>query len=95
MMAGLEAWLRDQIEGGVERPDGRYAFQMKHPWPDGTSMLVFSGEALIGRLAALIPPPRQRAVRYFGFLAPNLKLRPMVVPKPLKPKPSPSCCILN
>jgi hypothetical protein len=79
----------------TERPDGRYAFQMKHPWPDGTSVLIFSGVELIGRLAALVPPPRQHAVRYFGIFAPHSKLRPLVVPKPLKPKPSPACCILS
>ena len=79
----------------MERNDGRYAFQMKTPWPDGTSVLVFNGVELIGRLAALVPPPKLHAVRYFGIFAPNAKLRPLVVPKPLKPKPSPACCILS
>jgi hypothetical protein len=89
--------LRPPLAQGrlTERPDGRFAFQMKTPWPDGTSVLVFSGEELIGRLAALVPPPRQHSVRYFGIFAPNSKLRPLVVPKPLKPKPSPECCILS
>lgn len=89
--------LRPPLAQGrlTERPDGRYAFQMKHPWPDGTSVLIFSGVELIGRLAALVPPPRQHAVRYFGIFAPHSKLRPLVVPKPLKPKPSPACCILS
>ena len=77
-----------------ERMDGDYAFRMKHPWPDGTSILVFSGEELIGRLAALVPPPRLHSVRYFGVFAPNSKLRPLIVPRPLKPEPSPSCCTL-
>lgn len=89
--------LRPPLAQGrlVERNDGRYAFQMKTPWPDGTSVLVFNGVELIGRLAALVPPPRLHAVRYFGIFAPNAKLRPLVVPKPLKPKPSPACCILS
>ena len=34
-------------------------------------------------------------MRYFGIFAPNSKLRPLVVPKPMKPKPSPACCILS
>jgi len=89
--------LRPPLAQGrlVERNDGRYAFQMKSPWPDGTSVLIFSGVELIGRLAALVPPPRQHSVRYFGIFAPHSKLRPLVVPKPLKPKPSPACCILS
>ena len=89
--------LRPPLAQGrlVERHDGRYAFQMKSPWPDGTSVLVFNGVELIGRLAALVPPPKLHAVRYFGIFGPNSKLRPLVVPKPLKPKPSPACCILS
>jgi len=89
--------LRPPLAQGrlVERNDGRYAFQMKSPWPDGTSVLVFSGVELIGRLAALVPPPRQHSVRYFGIFAPHSKLRPLVVPRPPRPKPSPACCILS
>ena len=89
--------LRPPLAQGrlVERNDGRYAFQMKSPWPDGTSVLIFSGVELIGRLAALVPPPRQHSVRYFGIFAPHSKLRPLVVPRPPRPKPSPACCILS
>lgn len=33
------------------------------------------------RLAALVPRPRLRLIRFHGFLAPNAKLRPLVVPQ--------------
>jgi hypothetical protein len=33
------------------------------------------------RLAALVPRPRLHLIRFHGVLAPNAKLRPMVVPK--------------
>ena len=32
------------------------------------------------KLAALVPRPRLNLIRYFGVLAPNAKLRPLVVP---------------
>jgi len=35
-------------------------------------------KALVGKLARLIPPPRKNAVRYFGALAPNSPLRPLL-----------------
>ena len=70
-----------------ERPDGRDAFQVKHPWQDGTSLLLLSGVEPIGRLAAPVLSPRQRAARYFGILAPNAKLGPLAVPKSWKPTP--------
>ena len=37
--------------------------------------------ALIEKLAALVPPPRQNLVRYHGVLAPHSKMRSAVVPQ--------------
>ena len=65
-----------------ETMDGRYAFELKSPWPDGTRVIFFSGEELVARLSALVPPPRMHLVHYFGVLAPNAKLRRQVVPEP-------------
>ncbi len=61
--------------------DGKYAFELKTPWPDGTRVIFFSGEELMARLSALVPPPRMHLVHYFGVLAPNAKLRKQVVPE--------------
>ncbi|MDP1832455.1 MAG: transposase [Geothrix sp.] len=65
-----------------ETMDGRYAFELKTPWPDGTRVIFFSGEELVARLSALVPPPRMHLVHYFGVLAPNARLRKQVVPEP-------------
>lgn len=58
---------------------GTLAFELKTPWSDGTRVIFFSGEELVGRLAALVPPPRMHLVHYCGVLAPNAKLRSKVV----------------
>jgi hypothetical protein len=63
-----------------ETMDGRYALELKTPWPDGTRVIFFSGEELVARLSALVPPPRMHMVHYFGVLAPNARLRKQVVP---------------
>jgi hypothetical protein len=65
-----------------ETMDGKYAFELKSAWPDGTRVIFFSGEELVGRLTALVPPPRMHLVHYFGVLAPSAKLRKQVVPAP-------------
>ncbi len=62
--------------------DGKYALGLKTPWPDGTRVIFFNGEELVARLSALVPPPRMHLVHYFGFLAPNARLRKQVVPEP-------------
>ena len=64
-----------------ETMDGKYAFELKTPWPDGTRVIFFSGEELVARLSALVPPPRMHLVHYFGVLAPHAKLRKQVVPE--------------
>jgi hypothetical protein len=64
-----------------ETMDGMYAFELKTPWPDGTRVIFFSGEELVARLTALVPPPRMHLVHYFGVLAPNARLRKQVVPE--------------
>ena len=48
------------------------------PGPDGRTQLILTPLQLIGRSAALVPPPRQHRHRYYGVLAPNSPLRPAV-----------------
>jgi hypothetical protein len=62
--------------------DGKYAFELKTPWSDGTRVIFFSGQELVARLAALVPPSRMHLVHYYGVLAPNAKHRKWVVPEP-------------
>jgi len=65
-----------------ETVDGRYAFELKAPWSDGTRVLFFSGQEVVARLAALVPPPRMHLVHYYGVLAPHAKIRSRIVPEP-------------
>lgn len=60
--------------------DGRYRIRLKRPWRDGTTHLVLDGVELVGRLAALVPPPRAHLTRYYGVFAPRARLRKLVVP---------------
>lgn len=55
--------------------------KLKTPWRDGTTHLVMSPLEFMHRLAALVPRPRLHLIRFHGVLAPNAKLRPLVVPQ--------------
>ena len=70
---------KDRIE---LRAAGRYRIRLKKPWRDGTTDIVLDGPELVGRLAALVPPPRAHLTGYFGVFAPRAKLRRLVVPQP-------------
>ena len=63
-------------------PDHRVRLFLKRPWSDGTYALDMDALALLSRLAASVPPPRQHVVCYAGVLAPASRLRPLVIPKP-------------
>ncbi len=52
--------------------------------------MVFEPLVFIEKLCALVPPPRQHLVTYFGVLAPNAALRDRVVPRS-KAVTGPSC----
>ena len=56
----------------------RYSF--KSAWKDGTCAVLLDPLDLIGRLCALIPPPRLHMLRYHGVLAANANARAEVVP---------------
>jgi len=60
---------------------GQVELQLKTPWRDGTTHLVMSPLEFMQRLAALVPRPRLHLIRYHGVLAPNARLRPLVVPQ--------------
>ena len=56
-------------------------FELKTPWRDGTTQLEMTPIDFMERLAALVPRPRLHLSRFHGILAPNAKLRAMVVPQ--------------
>ena len=43
--------------------------------------MIFEPLDLVGKLAALVPPPRFNLVRYNGVLAPSAAWRPLVIPE--------------
>jgi len=78
----LAAWDRGGLEGLARycaRPSfsaGRFEplnaelvlYHLRKPLADGTSCVRLSPLELLARLAALIPPPRQHRLRYYGVL---------------------------
>ncbi|MDE2369854.1 MAG: transposase [Burkholderiales bacterium] len=60
---------------------GQVELKLKTPWRDGTTHLVMTPLVFMQRLAALVPRPRLHLIRFHGVLAPNAKLRPLVVPQ--------------
>ncbi|QEP44778.1 IS91 family transposase [Ectothiorhodospiraceae bacterium BW-2] len=68
----------------------RLIYHLSKPGPDGQTQIILSPLELIGRIAALVPPPRQHRHRYYGVLAPNSPLRPAVTalaPEPVAAEP--------
>ena len=61
-------------------PDGRVIYQLRHRWRNGATHMIFEPLDLIGKLAALVPPPRFNLIRYHGVLAPASRWRALVVP---------------
>ena len=68
---------------------GQVVLKLKTPWRDGTTHLVMSPLEFMQRLAALVPRPRLHLIRFHGVLAPNAKLRALVVPQEPEP-PAPA-----
>ena len=60
---------------------GQVVLRLKTPWRDGITHIVMSPLEFMQRLAALVPRPRLHLIRLHGVLAPNAKLRTLVVPR--------------
>ena len=59
--------------------DGQVRLELRRPWADGTTHVLFNPVELLERLAALTPRPRINLVLYFGVLAPRAAWRSLVV----------------
>ena len=59
---------------------GQVVLELKTPYRDGTTHLLFSPLEFLQRLAALVPRPRLNLTRFHGVLAPNAKWRAQIVP---------------
>jgi hypothetical protein len=62
--------------------EGKVKLELKTPWSDGTTHLLFTPSEFIEKLTALIPPPKSHLVRWAGFLAPNSPYRKEITLKP-------------
>ena len=69
------------------REGEKLLYQLPKPRADGQSVLELTPVELLGRLAALIPPPRRHRHRYHGVLAPNARLRALVTAHAGRPLP--------
>jgi hypothetical protein len=83
--AGLERLLRYcarppfALEHLQQLDAEHLVYHSPKPGLDGSSDLVLTPLELIGKIAALVPPPRSHRHRYYGVLAPNSPLRAAVI----------------
>jgi ribosomal protein S27E len=61
-------------------PSGNVRYQLKTPYSDGTTHVIFEPLDFIAKLAALVPKPRVNLTRFHGVFAPNSKHRVDVTP---------------
>ena len=61
-------------------PNGNIRYQLKTPYRDGTTHVIFEPLDFIARLAALVSKPRVNLTRFHGVFAPNSQHRARVTP---------------
>jgi hypothetical protein len=64
---------------------GQVVPKLKTAWRDGSIHSVMPRLQPMHRLAAWVPRPRRHVIRFPGVLAPNAKLRVLVVPQARQP----------
>ncbi len=60
--------------------NGNIRYQLKTPYRDGTTHVIFEPLDFMARLAALVPRPRANLTRFHGVFAPNSKHRALITP---------------
>ena len=58
--------------------NGQLRYELKTPWRNGTTHVIFEPLDFISRLVSLIPKPRVNLTRFHGVFAPNSKYRAQV-----------------
>ena len=58
--------------------NGRVRYELKTPWRNGTTHVIFEPLDFISRLVSLVPKPRVNLTRFHGVFAPNSKYRAKV-----------------
>ncbi|MCP5348593.1 MAG: transposase [Pseudomonadales bacterium] len=61
-------------------PTGKVRYELKTPFRNGTTHVIFEPLDFIARLAALVPKPRVNLTRFHGVFAPNSKHRAAITP---------------
>ncbi len=64
---------------------GKVIYELKHPFRDGTTHILFTPQDFLARLAALVSRPKANLTRYHGVFAPNSPFRKAVVPGSANP----------
>jgi len=65
--------------------EGQVRLELRQPWRDGTTDVLFDPIEFLGRLAVLVPRPRINLILYHGVLGPRAAWRPEVVRRPPAP----------
>jgi hypothetical protein len=60
--------------------NGQIRYELKTPYSNGTTHVLFEPLDFIARLGALVPRPRVNLTRYHGVFAPHSKYRALVTP---------------
>jgi len=60
--------------------NGNIRYQLKTPYRDGTTHVIFEPLDFVAKLAALIPKPSVNLTRFDGVFAPNSKWREQITP---------------
>ena len=60
--------------------NGRVRYELKTPWRNGTTHIIFEPLDFISRLVGLVPRARVNLTRFHGVFAPNSKYRARVTP---------------
>jgi hypothetical protein len=60
--------------------NGRVRYELKTPWRNGTTHIIFEPLDFISRLVSLVPKPRVNLTRFHGVFASNSKYRALVTP---------------
>ena len=62
--------------------EGNIRYELKTPYRDGTTHIIFEPLDFMSKLAALVPVPRVNLTRYHGVFAPNSRHRSEIIIKP-------------
>jgi hypothetical protein len=68
-------------------PEGNVRYELKTPYRNGTTHMVFEPLDFISKLAAFIPAPRVNLTRFHGVFAPNSHYRAAIVNRSSDGKP--------